>query len=303
METVIDVRNLTKSYQDFVALHPLDFSLKRGEICAVIGKNGAGKSTFFKILSGQIEQTGGEMTFFSNHTEVSLNRSRKRMGFMIEEPTFFSNMNAYENLNYFRIQRGISEKERINDVLRIVGLSKNPKKKFREYSMGMRQRLGLALTLMSSPDCLVLDEPTNGLDAQGISDIRNLLLKLNKEQDITILISSHILSELQLVATSFLFIDKGKVVEQISRQQLNEKSKKYAKIIVADAAKAAQVLEMNFDKIDYRVMPDNELRIMSHIDHIGEINKVLLSHDINVNEIKVESLNLEEYFLGLGDGL
>ncbi|MCE4958011.1 ATP-binding cassette domain-containing protein [Macrococcoides caseolyticum] len=298
MESIIKTHQLEKTFDTNKGLKPLDFELFRGEICAIIGKNGAGKSTFFKLLSGQIKPTGGEMMFFDN-ASADLNRLRKRMGFMIESPEFFADLTAYENLNYFRLQRGISSKDAVKRAIETVDLAKYPATRFKEYSMGMKQRLGLALTLMTGPDCLILDEPINGLDAEGISDIRKLLLKLNKEQDITILISSHILAELQLIATRFVFIDKGQVIENISREVLHNKNQKALKLVVDKPTRAARVLEESFTDLKYTVLPDNTLKLGNHVEDASQINRILMHHDIEVKEIMTETNSLEEYFLNL----
>ncbi|WP_414045744.1 ATP-binding cassette domain-containing protein [Macrococcus equi] len=298
MESIIKTHQLEKTFDTNKGLKPLDFELFRGEICAIIGKNGAGKSTFFKLLSGQIKPTGGEMMFFDN-ASADLNRLRKRMGFMIESPEFFADLTAYENLNYFRLQRGISSKDAVKRAIETVDLAKYPATRFKEYSMGMKQRLGLALTLMTGPDCLILDEPINGLDAEGISDIRKLLLKLNKEQDITILISSHILAELQLIATRFVFIDKGQVIENISREALHNKNQKALKLVVDKPTRAARVLEESFTDLKYTVLPDNTLKLENHVEDVSQINRILMHHDIEVKEIMTETNSLEEYFLNL----
>ncbi|MGK0555280.1 ATP-binding cassette domain-containing protein [Macrococcus capreoli] len=298
MESIIRTHQLEKTFDTNKGLKPLDFELFKGEICAIIGKNGAGKSTFFKLLSGQIKPTGGEMTFFDN-TSTDLNRARKRMGFMIESPEFFADLTAYENLNYFRIQRGISSKDAVKRAIETVDLAKYPATRFKEYSMGMKQRLGLALTLMTGPDCLILDEPINGLDAEGISDIRKLLIKLNKEQDITILISSHILAELQLIATRFVFIDKGQVIENISRDALHSKNQKALKLVVDKPARAARILEESFTDLKYTVLPDDTLKLENHVEDASQINRILMHHDIEVKAIMTETNSLEEYFLNL----
>src|SRR5690606_38764869 len=193
----IQTYRLTKKFKDVEVIKPLNFSLRKGEICALIGKNGAGKSTMLKLLASQILPTTGEIQLFGKSGK-DLDYARKRMGFMIETPTFFPDFTAIQNLEYFRIQRGIADKKRIYTVLEIVGLANEKRKKFQDYSMGMKQRLGIALCLLSSPDCLILDEPINGLDVEGIMEIRKLLMKLNEENQITILISSHILTELKL---------------------------------------------------------------------------------------------------------
>lgn len=298
MENVIQTNQLKKSYKHEEALKSLDFKLKKGEICAFIGKNGAGKSTFFKLLAGQILPTSGEIQLFSE-TDKGLLDARKKMGFMIEEPQFFPDFTAKQNLEYFRIQRGEPNKKRVNEVLSIVGLEKQTRKKFKEYSMGMKQRLGLALCLLSNPDCLVLDEPTNGLDAQGINQIRRLLLKLNQEQQITILISSHILSELKLIATRFVFINDGEIVDDLSSEALHEKNKNQLKIKVDQVSKASQVLELAYSDLDYQVLPDNWLVLNNHIDERALINSLLTNHQLSVSEFIVEEINLEDYFLEL----
>src|SRR5699024_3525811 len=191
--------------------------LRKGEICALIGKNGAGKSTFFKMLSGQLIPDSGDIHLFGKTSKEAIS-AKKRMGFMIESTAFFPDFTARQNLEYFRIQRGVPDKKRIYEVLQIVGLENQPKKRFGKYSVGMKQRLGIALCLLSSPDCLVLDEPINGLDAEGIMEIRKLLLQLNEEKQITIFISSHILTELQLLAKRFVFIKNGVIVEDVSKR-------------------------------------------------------------------------------------
>ncbi|MGM0213485.1 ATP-binding cassette domain-containing protein [Enterococcus sp. AZ109] len=297
MDKVIQTYQLTKKFKKSMAVDQLNFSLYEGEICALIGKNGAGKSTFFKMLAGQVLPTFGKIELFGK-AEKELAEAKKRMSFIIEEPEFFPDFTAEQNMEYFRLQRGIPEKRRIDEVLAIVGLKKN-EKVFAEYSMGMRQRLGLALCLLSSPDCLVLDEPINGLDAQGINEIRRLLLKLNQEKQITILISSHILSELQLLATRFVFINQGKIVEDVSREELMKKSKKQIKVKVDKPAQAAELLERSYPDIIFSVVPGNYLLIQNHIEDSAEINRLMIGYGIKVFEFQVERLNLEDYFLDL----
>lgn len=298
MSSIIRTYKLEKKFKEEIAVKSLDFSLEPGEICALIGKNGAGKSTFFKMLSGQMIPTSGEVQLFGK-TGREAEEARRRIAFMIEEPQFFKDFTARQNLEYFRIQRGVAEKSRIDEVLDLVGLKDQRKKKFGAYSMGMKQRLGLALCLLSSPDCLVLDEPTNGLDAQKINEIRKLLLKLNQEKQVTILISSHILSELQLLATRFVFLNKGSVVDAVSQEELHEKCRKKLRVQVDNASAAAQLLERTYSDIAYKVLPESWLAIQNHVEDSAEINRLLISHDIGVAEFQVEDMNLEEYFLNL----
>lgn len=298
MDTIIQTFHLTKAFKEDEIIKPLNFSLQQGEICALIGKNGAGKSTFFKMLSGQFIPTSGDIHLFGKSGK-EMTTAQKRMGFMIETPEFFPDFTATQNLEYFRIQRGVVEKKRIYEVLQIVGLANEKKKRFKDYSMGMKQRLGIALCLLSSPDCLVLDEPINGLDAEGIMEIRQLLLKLNEEKQITILISSHILSELQLLATRFVFIKNGVIVDDLRKEDLDEKSKKQIRLKVNNTAKTAQLLEQAYPDIQYKVLPNHSITIQNHIEEGGEINRLLTTNGVLVMEFRFEALNLEEYFLGL----
>lgn len=301
MDTIIQTYQLQKTFKKEEVIKPLDFILRKGEICALIGKNGAGKSTIFKILSGQLIPTGGDIQLFGKSGK-ELAQAKKRMGFMIETPEFFPDFTATQNLEYFRIQRGIAEKERIYEVLQIVDLANEKKKRFKEYSMGMKQRLGIALCLLSSPDCLVLDEPINGLDAEGIMEIRQLLLKLNQEKQITILVSSHILTELQLLATRFVFIKNGVIVDDLSKEALDQKSKKQICLKVNDTAKAARLLEQAYGDIQYKILPDQKITIQNHVEEGGEINRLFNDNDVLVMEFRIEALKLEEYFLGLVEG-
>lgn len=298
MNEVIQTYQLRKVFKEAEIIKPLDFTLRKGEICALIGQNGAGKSTFFKMLAGQLLPTSGEIHLFGQSNKRKA-QAQQRMGFMIESPVFFPDFTAIQNLEYFRIQRGIVEKKRIYEVLQMVGLENQKKKKFKDYSMGMKQRLGIALCLLSHPDCLVLDEPINGLDAEGIIEVRNLLLQLNQEKQMTILVSSHILSELQLIAERFVFMKHGVIVEDLQKAELERKSEKQIQLKVDDVAKAAQLLERTYPTIHYKVMPNQMVTIHNHIDSAGEINRLLVNHGVFVTEFRIETLKLEEYFLDL----
>lgn len=299
MSNVIETHNLQKKYKDEIVIKSFDFNLRKGEICGLIGKNGAGKSTFFKMLSGQIMSTAGKIKLFGKNDLVN---ARKRMGFLIEEPQFFPDLTAQQNLQYFRIQRGVVEKSKIEEVLEQVGLADQVTKKVKAYSMGMKQRLGIALCLLSSPDCLVLDEPINGLDPEGINEIRQLLLKLNQENQITILISSHILSEIQMIATRFVFFNRGEIIEDIKSMDLQKKCQKRLKLKADKHDKIAQLLERNFSNITYQCLPNQEIHIFDHLDKSEEINRLLVINDIQVSDFHLEDLRLEDYFLKLVGG-
>lgn len=301
METIIQTYQLTKTFKNATIIKPLNFSLRKGEICALIGQNGSGKSTLFKMLAGQLHPTTGDIHLFGK-TGRDVEQARRRMGFLVETPVFFPDFTASQNLEYFRIQRGVVEKKRIGEVLKIVNLAKEKKKRFKDYSMGMKQRLGIALCLLSSPDCLVLDEPINGLDAEGIREIRNLLIKLNQEKHITIFISSHILTELHLLATRFVFIKNGVIVEDVSKVELLEKSRKQLQLTVDDPAKTVQLLERAYADIEFIVLPNQVIIIHNYVESSGDINRLLLDNGVSVREFRIEARNLEEYFVELVGG-
>lgn len=301
MDTIIQTYQLTKTFKREDVIKPLNYSLRKGEICALIGKNGAGKSTFFKILAGQLMPTAGEIRIYGKSGK-EIDHAKKRIGFMIETPAFFPDFTATQNLEYFRIQRGVVDKKRIYEVLEIVDLAKEKKKRFKDYSMGMKQRLGIALCLLSSPDCLILDEPINGLDAEGIIEMRKLLRKLNQEKQITILISSHILTELELLATRFVFIKNGVIVDDLNKDALEQKSMKQIMLTVDNPAKVAQILEQTYADIQFKVLPDQVIAIQNYIESSGEINRLLVDNGVLVKEFRIEAQKLEEYFLEFVEG-
>ncbi|AJA49100.1 bacitracin transport ATP-binding protein BcrA [Clostridium pasteurianum DSM 525 = ATCC 6013] len=297
---VLKITNLEKRYKHQVALESTNLELYQGEICAIIGKNGAGKSTLFKMIAEETFPTKGEITLFGE--PYGKHNARERMGVMIETNVFFDNFNAAQNLEYYRLQRGIPEKAIIGKVLNRIGLAEHQRKKFSEYSLGMKQRLSLALALLSSPDFLLLDEPINGLDVEGMVEMRQLFLKLNQEHQITILISSHILSELQSIATRFVFLNKGKVIQDLSRKKLLGMSQQFILLRVNDAKKACFILENNFVDINYKVLASQQLEIYNYIADRQKINRLLNEGNVDILEMTVKSKNLEEYFLGLVGG-
>lgn len=297
---ILKITDLEKRYKHQVAMESSDFELYHGEICAVIGKNGAGKSTMFKMIAEEIFPTKGEITLFGE--PYGKHNVRRRMGVMIENNVFFDNFNAIQNLEYYRLQRGIPEKAVIKKVLNTVGLAEYQGKKFSEYSLGMKQRLSLSLALLSSPDFLLLDEPANGLDPEGTAEMRQLFLNLNQEHQITILISSHILSQLQSIATRFVFLHKGKIIQDLSRKELLEMNQQFIFLRVNDAKKACFILENHFPDMDYRVLAGQQLEVYNHIEDRQKINRLLNEGSVDILEMTVKSKNLEEYFLELIGG-
>ena len=215
-EQVLTTQALTKRYGAHTAVDRVDLAVNRGEIYGLVGRNGAGKTTLIRMVTGQTLPTGGALALFGASGGKELSAARARTGVMVETPSFYPYLTARQNLEYYRIQRGIPGKNVVDQVLSEVDLADTGKKTFKNFSLGMKQRLGLALALMARPDFLLLDEPINGLDPEGIVEFRNLLLRLNQERQTTILISSHILSELANLATCYGFIDNGVMLEQIS---------------------------------------------------------------------------------------
>lgn len=301
-ETIFAAQNLTKQYKQTLALDSVNMTVKRGDIYGFVGENGAGKTTLIRILAGLAAQTGGEISLFGANEAGRLPEQRKRMGGIVESPAFYPDLNAVENMEICRLQRGIPGKDCIMQTLQTVNLTDTGKKKAKHFSLGMKQRLGLAMALMSAPEFLILDEPVNGLDPAGIVEFRELLKKLNRERSLTILISSHILSELYQLATRYGFIHKGKMVEQITIDELDEKCKKHLYILVDDAPKAATVLETDLRTKKFEVLPNHAIRLYDFLDRSGEVSKALFSNGVTVSEISAKGDNLEDYYMSLIGG-
>lgn len=301
-DCILATRALTKCYGSTKAVDNVELAIKPGEIYGLVGRNGAGKTTIIRMVAGQTPPTSGEVTLFGEGTSAGLNRVRARTGAMIETPSFYPFLSARENLEYYRRQRGIPGKQVVDEALAQVGLADVGKKKFKAFSLGMKQRLGLGLALMNHPDFLLLDEPINGLDPEGIVEFRNLILSLNRERGTTFLISSHILSELSNVATSYGFLDKGQMLEQISAAALHEKCRACLEITVDDPAKAAATLERELGTTAFEALPNGVLRLHEYLDAPQKVLLALTQAGIAVSSLENRSTDLEEYFLKLIGG-
>lgn len=302
MDTILKTKNLTKKYHNQLAVNNVNMEIKQGDIYGLVGKNGAGKTTLLRMISGLTMPSSGEIDLFNETSSQGLNKSRMRTGAIIETPSFFPYLSARKNLEYYRIQRGIAEKDSIDYALKIVGLHDTGNKKFKNFSLGMKQRLGLALTIMSSPDILILDEPINGLDPTGIVEFREILLKLNRERNTTILISSHILSELSQLATTYGFIHNGVFLEQLSSEELSNKCRKALAIKVSDTAKAATIIERELGSSEYEILNDNEIKLYDLMNVPEKVSKVLINNNIMLYSMSSEGVNLENYFINLIGG-
>lgn len=297
--TVIDVKNLSKQFMKQKAVDDVTFSIKKGMICGLIGPNGAGKTTIMKMLGGLILQTEGKITIFDGSSEKELAHARSRMSFIIETPYAKGEMTAKENLTKQCLQKGIPDKKRVDEVLEMVGLSNTGNKKVKNFSLGMRQRLGIAGALLSKPEIMVLDEPVNGLDPEGIVEIRELLLKLNRENHITILISSHILAELSQMCTDYLFIHHGKLQQFISSQELRSLCREHYVIHTDNDALAAAVLHDKLGITNIEIQKDGSICLHERLDDIRFISKSLYENDVIPLVMYMHEANLEQYYMNM----
>ena len=294
-KTVLKTINLTKKYKNFTALDHVNITIKKGDIYGLIGRNGAGKTTLMKTVTTLTEKTEGSFQLFEN-TSQELIESKRRIGCLIENPAFFANLTVVQNLKYYAIQKGIVDQKQIDQALTLVDLTKQKKKKFKNLSLGMKQRLGIALAILDNPDFIILDEPINGLDPIGIKEIRDTLKKLNEENGITLLISSHILSELYLIANHFCFIEKGKVIKELSKEELDLECSKCIVIKVENTKKATVILEKELHTTNYKVINKQEIRLYDYLDNSAKVNKCLVKENIDVISIYESGISLEEYF-------
>ncbi len=297
-EIVLKTTKLTKRYSSFTALDSADMTVYSGDIYGLIGRNGAGKTTIMKVLTGLTEKTSGEFEIFSQKG-ANVQREKRRIGCLIENPAFFGGMTAYQNLKYYALQKGITDLKQIDEALSLVGLTGSKNKKFRKFSLGMKQRLGIAFALLDDPDLIILDEPINGLDPIGISELRETFRKLNTERGITFIISSHILSELYLSANRFLFIDKGRVLREMTKEELDLECMRCIAVKADDIKNAAAVIERETGMTDYKVIDSGELRIYDGKADPEILNKLLVRNDISVRSIFETGITLEDYFKSL----
>lgn len=302
-EPILVTRDLTKRYGTALAVDHVDITLSRGEIFGLVGRNGAGKTTIIRMAAAQTVPTSGEVELFGVTGEREQEKARARTGSMVEIPSFYPYLTARENLEYYRRQRGIAGSHAVEDALEQVSLADTGKKKFKAFSLGMKQRLGLALALMNRPELLLLDEPINGLDPEGIVEFRNLLLELNRQYQTTILISSHILSELQNLATCYGFIDKGRMLDQITAAQLAEKCRDCLELRVDDAPRAAALLERELGIRDFEVLPGGAIRLYEGLSEPQKVTRLLVEQGIALSGMEHRGANLEDYFLTLIGGV
>ena len=292
---VIQTRALSKRYQGRWAVDSLDLQVEQGDIYGFIGRNGAGKSTTLKLLCGLARPTRGEALIFGRPIRDPVARSR--MGALIERPGLYPDLSGHENLRLYAALLGLDSPARQTaEALETVGLAPGEKKPVRHYSVGMKQRLGVALALLGGPDLLLLDEPINGLDPEGIREMRELLLRLNRERGLTLVISSHILGELSKIATRYGIIQNGRMVEQITAADLEQKCTDYLHLRCDQPQKAAALLEKELGLVRWEMRPEGEIRIYEAVD-AKAVGRLLTQAGIPVEEMGLHRQDLEGYFL------
>lgn len=303
MESIIlQTNNLTKQYGTQTVLDNVSITLKKKHIYGFIGENGAGKSTFMKIIMGLAYPTSGTFAILGKEDARGREQMRRHIGSMIEAPALYPNYSVIRNLELQRTLVGNPDRTVCDKVLDLVDLVGVKHKKASTLSMGMKQRLGIAMALLGNPQFLILDEPINGLDPKNIVALRTLLQKLNEEKNITIFISSHILSELYLLATDYIFIHKGKIIDVITHKELEARCRKYISIKTPTVPKALTVLDKVMDNPEYKVVSGDTIHLYSGKDQIETISRAFLQHEIVVTELSVTEQTLEDYFMEITGG-
>lgn len=301
-EYVIETKGLTKEYNGKRSVSDLNLHIKKGRIYGLLGRNGAGKTTTMKMILNLIDSSAGEVIVFGKSMKKHNKEILPRIGCLIESPGFYPNLTGTENLKIFAELRGIPKRNAIKESLELVGLKYNDKKLFSQYSMGMKQRLAIALAVMHDPEILILDEPINGLDPIGIAEVRTFIRKLCTEKGKTILISSHILSEIELIADDIGIIDNGVLLEEESLEELKNMNKKYIKLVAHNDSKAVKVLEACFNIKNYSVEKNGTIKIYDLDLVIPELVRELVKEGIAVEEVRMKEDTLEDYFKRITGG-
>lgn len=292
MEYIIETEGLTKRYGKRLCVNNISIHIAKGDIYGFIGRNGAGKTTAMRLILGLARPTSGKIKLFNSN---DLNAQRKKIGSLIEAPGLYKRCSALENMKRFSILYGGDDKE-IEELLSFVGLNGVGNKKVGQFSLGMKQRLGIAIALLGNPEVLILDEPVNGLDPAGIKEVRDLLLKLNKEKNVTIMISSHLLDELAKITTKYGIINNGVLVEEIDAQKLMERCKNNIVISCDRLQEAKELLESELKLTNISIVND-KLHIVDEIESTDEINTLLVKNDFKVHEITINKNSFEDYFI------
>ena len=300
MDYVLTTNSLCKQYRHFKALNGLSMHIPKGSIYGFVGKNGAGKTTLIRLICGLQEPASGSFTLYGiQNSDKNIVKSRRRMGAVVETPSIYMDMTAEENLKQQYLILGLPSYDGIPELLKLVGLENTGKKKAKNFSLGMKQRLGIAIALAGDPDFLVLDEPTNGLDPQGIIEMRELILKLNRERQITVLISSHIFDELSRLATHYGIIDAGHMVKELSAEELEAACRKCMRVTVSDTKALVRILDTM--DVDYKILNDTQADIFAKLN-ISQLTLALAKEGCELLEVQERDESLESYFVSLVGG-
>jgi ABC-2 type transport system ATP-binding protein len=302
MECIIKTNNLTKVFKDKIAVEKVNMHIKKGEIYGFLGPNGAGKTTVMRLLTNLIKPTSGEIEVFGEKLTNTSYEVFKRMGTIIEIPIFYDKLTARENLELHCEYMGYHDKKAIERALDLVSLEETNKKAVKDFSLGMKQRLGIARAITTKPELLILDEPINGLDPIGIKEIRGLLKILSKEYGMTLLISSHILGEMELIADTIGVINNGRLLQEISMDSIRENNTDYIEITTKECSKAVYLLENNMSVSNFKVFDNSIIRIYESKLPQNEIIKTLVLNNISIEAITKKNGSLEDYFIGLLKG-
>ncbi len=301
-ECILKANNLTKFYNGVKVLDGVSFTIEKGRIYGFIGENGAGKTTAIRILAGLSEATQGEIEILGQREKKQLEAVRRQIGVLVEKPILYDSLSAVDNMNMQCILYGQKNTNIIKQLLEKVGLANVNKKKVKDFSLGMKQRLGIAMAMVQEPNLLILDEPINGLDPLGMVDIRELLKSLNKEYGLTIIISNHILTELYQLATDYIIIHNGKIVEQLTLEALNDKCRKHILIETDEVDKTTETIRRKLETENYEIVSENAIKLYDCIDDVKSVAKSLFDSGILVTKFTVVGENLEEYYIDLLGG-
>ena len=298
---IIETENLTKQYGTITVVDNINLHVPKGKIYGLLGRNGAGKTTAMKMMLQLVYPTGGAIRLFGTDYKEHTHSLYGKIGSIIETPGFYSNLTGYENLKIIAKLRGQLSKHSVQEALRVVGLEKETRKVFADYSLGMKQRLGIAAAIMHEPELLILDEPINGLDPIGISEIRSFLSELSHSKGTTILISSHVLNEIEQIADIIGVMHEGRLIEEVNMAELHKRNRRYIEFDLSNVEIAAKILENHYQIKDYSIQ-GNTIKIYDFTHNSGEINKAFVENGLLVTKINTNEENLENYFSGLIGG-
>jgi bacitracin transport system ATP-binding protein len=302
-ECILKTKALTRKYDHQIAVDAVNLHVPKGCIYGLLGRNGAGKTTTIKMIMGLVKPTSGEIELFGQKVQSSNSKQiYGRIGSIIEAPGFYQNLTGKENLDILARLRGVHRSDAAEYALARLSLDQEPRKLVSQYSMGMKQRLGIAAAIMHEPELLILDEPINGLDPIGIQEMRSFLIDLCKEKHVTIVISSHILSEIEQLADVIGVIHQGTLIEEITTQEIQRRNRRYLEFQVSNPNKAVMLMEQHYQISDYEVHEQGSIRVYSHLGEQAQMNRLFVEHGIDVSKINLSEDNLEDYFVKLIGG-